>query len=273
MEPRLLVYSDVDGCIIGPDYSPGPAKSVIEKTYLLRVPLVPVSSKTVYELLYYLTSYRLGATPWGVILVAEEGAAIYASPGLLEEATRYEEAIGLEVLELSPRLEDYEDIIVEALRQCRDRVVRFTEADPLLVAELTGLGFGEANAATLRVYTEVVWSPSRECLLEVRRRAEELGLSTYMGKRFLHLAAHRGKSYALRVLLEKVPVLRSVKLVVALGDTELDREMIEEAGIGVVVPSPQGLLVHPRSADYRVAPEPGPPGWTRVVEELLLAEL
>lgn len=269
--PRILVYSDVDGCIIGPDYQPGPSKRVLEEAKLLGIPVVPVSSKTVYELLFYLTRYGLGSTPIGVVIVAEEGAAIYSSPGLLAEYTYYDRGLGLEVLELSPRLAMFNDMVEEALRPCRGEVVRFTESDPRLVARLAGLGLGEAYAATKRAYTEVVWSKNPACMEAIRRRAEEMGMTTYRGKRFLHLALHRGKYYALRVLLSKTPRLRSIDFVIALGDTELDREMIENADLGVVIPHKHGVFVSPRGADYTVALLPGPEGWAKTVREQILA--
>ncbi|MET1101379.1 MAG: HAD-IIB family hydrolase [Pyrodictiaceae archaeon] len=268
--PRILVYTDLDECILDRSYSAGPATSLLQRLRLLGIPVVPSSSKTVHEMMYFLKTIGIGITPIGVIMVAEEGSAIYSSPGLLSEAHGMIVDYGLEIYELSPRLREIEWLVEDSLAACRDRVVRFTKAHPSLISKLTGLSYDLALLASKRTYTEVVWSPSKDCLGRIKRRAEELGLRVFQGRRFLHLAAHQGKIYALRVLLRQIPRLRSIEAVVALGDSELDREVIEEADIGIVIPHPEGLGVKPRRPYYLVASEPAPNGWIEAVSRLLV---
>ena len=270
LQPRRLVFTDLDGSMMSYDGRIGDNAYYARLLRMLGFLVVPVTAKTIEEVLALRGSLGLDQDPF--IAVVEAGGAVYATPGVLTRATGFDEELGLDYIEVGEPLEKLEPLLEEvASTPCSEKLYRLTRAPPEIAKAMTGLEGFQAGLAQRRRYIEVYWSPSRECMERAARRAEELGLTVRTG-RLLHVGRGYGKARAARKLMEE-PLFSSAETV-GIGDTRLDEDLLEAADTAVVVPQPGGrLLARPRRADYHVAPEPAPEGWAHVARLLALGVL
>ena len=258
-EPRLLIATDLDGTLIDNTY-----KVTMEERRLaallqaIGAVIALVTSKTLEEARIYAEKLHLNPHCPGYLLVAEEGAVVEASGShllpdrllVLAEPLARQEALSL------------------VPSHCRREARTINELSTREVSEITGLPPREAEAAKKRLYVAALYAP-RSCLEEAYHAAREAGLYARLGFHFLMLGRIRGKAWALREARRRSPLLRHTETV-ALGDSEMDREMLEEANAAVVIPRPggRGLLLH--RGDYLVAPHPAPRGWEWAARKILM---
>ncbi|RUM47245.1 MAG: hypothetical protein DSY37_03050 [Hyperthermus sp.] len=258
LEPRSVVVTDIDGTLIDESYVLSPrARYISALLQAANVPLVLATSKTREEAWIY--ARRLGLSPEcpGYVLIVEEGAVVEAStPRLLPEGR----------IELAKPLRPSEALDLVPGR-CKSRVLPIQHLAPGVISSLTGLPYYEADAAKRRSYTVALHGP-RDCLEEAREKALSLGLYARLGRHFLIVGRIRGKHYALRVLLERSPLLHSATTI-SLGDSGMDALMLEESDTAIVVPKPDGAWLRLRKPYYHVAMAPAPEGWVDALGALL----
>ena len=267
---RRLVLTDLDGSMMSYGGRIGDNAYYARLLWMLGFLVVPVTAKTIEEVLVLRRSLGLDQDPF--IAVVEAGGAVYATPGVLTRATGFDEKLGLDYIEVGEPLEKLEPLLEEvASTPCGGKLYRLTQAPPGIAEAMMGLEGFQAELAKKRRYIEVYWSSNRECMEQAARRAEELGLTVRTG-RLLHVGRGYGKARAVRRLVEE-PVFYGVATV-GIGDTRLDEDLLEAVDTAVVVPQVGGrLLARPRRVDYYVAPEPAPEGWAHVARLLLLGVL
>ena len=253
--PRLVVVSDIDGTLVDASYRvPGEAARLAGLLQDAGVFFVLATSKTLEEARLY--AGRLGLDPVcpGYALVVEEGGLVWA-PGRVLPG-------GPLVLGSPLSRGELEELLPPG---CRGAVRPVWEMDAGEVSALTGLPPVEAEAARRRRVVAALHGP-RWCLEEGLSAALSRGLYARLGRVFLMLGRIKGKAHAVGLLLRRSPVLRHAP-VVALGDSEMDAEMLEEADEAVVVPRDGGWL-RLRRGDYLVAPGPAPHGWLWAMRRL-----
>ena len=253
--PRLVLVTDIDGTLVDSSYRvPGEAAGLASLLQSAGVFFVLATSKTLEEARLY--AGRLGLDPVcpGYALVVEEGGIVWApgrvlpgGPAVLGEPLAPGELLGL----FPPR--------------CRGEVRPVWEMSAGEVSALTGLPLVEAEAARRRRVVAAIHGP-RWCLEEGLAAALSRGLYARLGRVFLMVGRIGGKGPAVSWLLERSPLLRHVR-VVALGDSEMDAGMLEEADEAIVVPRDGGWL-RLRRSDYLVAPLPAPRGWLWAVRRV-----
>lgn len=270
LQPRRLVFTDIDGSMVSYDGRVGDSAYYARLLRLLGFLIIPVTAKTVEEVVALRNRLGLEGDPF--IAVVEAGGAVYASPGFLTRPTGYDHVLGLEYIEVGEPLERLEPLLEEiASTPCSRPLYRLTKAPPRIAERMTGLEGFQAELARRRRFIEVYWSPSRSCMERAAQRAVELGLTVRYG-RLLHVGKGYGKAQAVELLLEE-PLLHGAPTV-GVGDTQLDEDLLESVGTAVIIPQTDGrLLARPRRADYYVAPEPAPEGWVHVARLLALGSL
>ena len=247
------ILTDLDGTLLEPDGTTRPeARAALAVAARAGIPVCPVSSKTVPELLALRCDPGL-TDPGGF----ENGAGILDQDG---------------VWRLGPRAVPYRDLgaLLEDMRRRTGAPVRaLHELGDRELAELTGLPVHALAAvrdrqATLPLLVDPAWDV---------RLAEALpehpGTRLVRGNRFLHLQGRHDKQDVVAMLLEGIG-MRSGR-VVALGDAPNDAGLLAAADVAVIVPGERGpnpVLVE-RLPGARVAPHPHGLGWAAVVLELV----
>jgi mannosyl-3-phosphoglycerate phosphatase len=250
------VITDLDGTLLEPDGSLGTeACAALDHLAVRSVPVCPVTSKTVTELVAFAASVP-APEPAGF----ENGAGIVLPGGEVRLASQ---AVPLAELR----------VVLERLRRTTAAPVRSTEElDDRELAALTGLT-GTALArvrerrATLPLQVDPAWDERLRAALGNDSRARLV-----RGNRFLHLHGHHDKADVVPALLALVAPGGGT--IVGCGDAPNDLAVLERCDIAVIVPGTHGP--HPeltrRLPRAVVAPYPHGRGWAAVLEQLLTDE-
>ncbi len=274
-----VVYTDLDHTIIGLKGDIGIVPAKVEALESTGVPVVPVTAKTIYEIVYLNRRLGLGVkTPF--IAVAESGAAVYADPGVLPytdgSLTVYGKRLeylklydGPGALEIENELENILGVILERASCPPNSLVSVRRLSDEELARISGLPVDEARLIKTRVFMAVYYGRSRECRARVADMLGSMGYYTGVGRNFLHVGLHKGKAYAVSLVHNIVPLLRG-RIRIAAGDSNPDKAMLEDADYPVVIPNPGGRRLILSRGDYIVAPYPAPKGWEWLADRILL---
>ncbi|MEB3788171.1 MAG: hypothetical protein GSR78_05375 [Desulfurococcales archaeon] len=258
MQPAFIVASDVDFTMIGLGNRLHGVPESVGMLSALGGLLILVTAKSIDETVRvarWLGLERLYA-------IVEAGGAVVADRGTLHsyDYTLDVEGRSIEVAELGARIEDIRPIVEEAANALRCRLGYITLDGPRVLAEAVGIDWETALLASRRRYLEVAWPLGPCSLEELAWSLQEQGLYAYTSMGFLVFGMHNGKGHALRWLLENTS-LEPWTPSVGLGDSEPDRDFLEQVGTPILVPRGDRPLPRLSRSDWIPAPYPAPEGW------------
>jgi predicted mannosyl-3-phosphoglycerate phosphatase (HAD superfamily) len=272
---RAVVLSDIDHTMLGRGGDATGVPETVETLETLGVPIVPVTAKSITEVVA--TAPLLGL--WRAqppLAIVESGAAVYAVPGILpyidgerivkglrlEYKLLYDPSITLELLDREAR---------KTFREvgCNPFPRDVETMSPEELSLISGLPVELAGLIPTRDHMKVYFSRDMTCKVRAKKLLESRGFYAGLGRNFIHVGAHRGKAHATTWLLNNIPRLLH-KLSIAFGDSQPDKEMLEKADIPVVIPPEEGPPLRLSRDDYQIADQPAPRGWARKARELLL---
>lgn len=263
---RVTIASDIDHTILPPGLDPDGVPKAIEALISNGIDVILVTAKTIEETILVMES--LGMDPETTLAAVENAAIIIGGPKLLPELHETEYVMGY-------RLEVYytaspigQERLVSIARRACPGVLSINEMSPLEVSRLTKLPAEHAQAATKRRATLALYHPDRNCLRRAQEALEKAGANTALGAKFLHAYTHRGKVDAIYYL--RSHPYYSESMIVAIGDSPVDKGMLDESDLAIVIPRENGIHVRP-GRDYYVAPLPAPHGWIHAAEHVLLS--
>ncbi|MFO7984594.1 MAG: HAD-IIB family hydrolase [Desulfatiglandaceae bacterium] len=277
-----MVFTDLDGTLLDSDtYEWKAAAPALALCRATRIPVILISSKTRAEM--EPLRKRLGLSgPFvsenggGVFLPKEtftlppEGAADAKALAL----TKPHDGAGISDLWEIPLGVPYKDL-VKALREMRKvlacPVKGFSDMGIEEISQLTGLNLEEARLAQLREYDEpFMVTDDPTALSPLVRAAEEKGLKVTRGGRFYHLQGNNDKGEAMTRILALYTTRYGSVRSMALGDSQNDFSMLQQADFPVLVRSSQDFpsLVD-KIPGLTITQEAGPAGWNWAVSRLL----
>lgn len=241
MSSDWIVFTDLDGTLLDHhDYSYECTNTVRDCLARRNISVHIASSKTFAECIDLYREWRV-CLP----LTAENGAAL-AFPDSVSDVGDFSQ------LETRYRLEanstDYATIRA-TLMELRDThgwaVEGFGDWTAEQVAERTGLGLREAEKARQRIASEPVsWAGTSAGLEHFKTALARRGLRLLRGGRFHHIMGEADKATGVQRILawyaERAGQAAMPMRVLALGDSENDRAMLEAADAAVVVKRADG---------------------------------
>ena len=267
---NAIVFSDLDGTLLDHhDYSFAAALPALRVVDERRIPLILTTSKTLAEVEEI---NRLLQNPQAAIV--ENGCAMCFPPDrdFGFEFGPHERIDGYAVKRSPPDYRAIRDFIVQQRTRHRYRLQGFGDMNPEQLRSATGLSLGQAANAGKRLCSEPFqWLDSEERLQQFLAAAEEAGLCTTRGGRFWHLMGKSSKALA----LEKMRTLitagqRGRPTVIALGDSENDRGMLQQADIAVVIRRHDGTHLDCRGKHRTIyTQQQGPAGWNAAILQIL----
>jgi len=262
-----LILTDLDHTMLGPSLESGRAGDLARQLSRIGVPVIPVTAKTLTEVL--LLADEIGLDPNHFIVGVENGGAVYASEGILPDPELRERIMGVVVegKELGVPIWAWIHEIKNIIKSLKCNVLILD--DTKLAKELTGFDDRMARALVERRYDLVLWSEDRDCLENIRSLAESRGFNALLGSRFLHIYKHKGKGGAAEYILE-VYKDRVRGPVVALGDSPIDWPMLEASDIPIVIPRYSGIEQGRLNPRFWIARYPAPEGWVDAVTQVLI---
>ena len=254
MHANWLIFTDLDGTLLDHhSYDFTPALPALKRLRARKIPIIPVSSKTLAELEIFVTDLELVGP-----VIAENGCVIRL-PGRQPQITA----------PAYPQLRAY-------LQRLREKFgyqfTGFGDMTVRQVVEATGLSEAAACLAMQRQASEpFLWRDSEEQLQRFTAEAEAIGLRLLQGGRFLHLLGNMDKGRALHKVVEWYRQQgRNDIQTLALGDSDNDIDMLLSADIPVIIRKPDGAhLDLPQRAGAVISELPGPTGWNQVLNRLL----
>ena len=252
----MIIFSDLGGTLLDPNGGYRPAEPALQMLGARDIPLVFVTSRTASEVAPLMADLGL-ATP----AIVEGGCGVFDGAAQGDEDRHYTEiraALDALPAPLRTRFEGYGDMTAER------------------IADVTGLTPDIARAARRRRFSEIGlfdgFDEERTAFSAALRSA---GLVTEFGERFVTIS--RGRPLATRMTqirdLMQGRLQRRLFPIIALGDQERDRPMLEAADIAVVVSNPAHPPVLPligeESGRVIRTELPGPEGWNAVVQTLV----
>ncbi|WP_221798052.1 HAD-IIB family hydrolase [Oceanobacter mangrovi] len=252
----LVVITDLDGTLLDHfNYSAAAAQPALKRLRKMHIPVVFNTSKTCDEVAGL--RHELDNTD---PFVCENGSVIHIPKS--EGGGYNSEILGTSYVQILK--------VLHHMHQQGFHFRGFNDMPASEVAALTGLPQDKAWLSKKRAASEpIIWHDSDDALTDFRNQLEAAGLQLTKGGRFYHVMGQADKASGLAFARDFYQHLwdQPVK-VVALGDGENDRAMLEAADYPIVIPGEKQTLSidNPNAV---TAPRKGPAGWNHCIIELL----
>lgn len=250
---RYIVVTDLDGTLLDHHtYQFAPANKAIAELQQRQIPMVLNSSKTQAEISAIRTQLD-NHEPF----VCENGGVLCG----ISSQSKY---LGI------PRHQ-----FLEKLRSLKAELnlnyKSFAEATVDDVMDWTGLARSEAQQAMQREATEpILWHDTEVALDTFRQQLQTLKLQCVKGGRFYHVMGIFNKASCFPALRKHYSRLDpEAAKIIALGDSQNDLPMLEQADFAVVIPSTKGIKLQLDRDNLFVASQPGPDGWQEGIDFFL----
>lgn len=270
MPPAALLFTDLDGTLLDHEtYSFDAARPAVHRVQALELPLILNTSKTLSEVSDINRALHNNAP------VIVENGGVMGFPLNLDypfELAAHERVGNYAIVRFSPHYAEIRQFIEQQRGDFGFALQGFGDMTADQIARHTGLAHDEAVQARDRLCSEpFVWSDSDLNLQKLRRAAAEIGLRITRGGRFHHLMGNTSKADAMLAMRNLFTAHDArAPLVIALGDSENDREMLQHADIAVVVMRHDGSHLDCTGIRQTIKTgQPGPAGWNTAVEQLL----
>jgi mannosyl-3-phosphoglycerate phosphatase family protein len=259
-----VIFTDLDGTLLDHHtYSWQAARPALDRLQQLRIPWVPVTSKTRAEVEFW--RLRLGNThPF----IVENGGAAYVPAGYLPFALP-KQYHAYEIMEWGTPYTTLVAALKRASHSSGCRVRSFHEMTVSEVAGLCDLPLEQAILAKQRDYDEpfVVLDPDRAG--ELASAIEGQGFHVTRGGRFWHILGANDKAVAVQGLIALFERLYGPVRTIGLGDGWNDASFLNAVSTPVLMRSPH-LAELQRLVPHGIVTERlGPAGWNESVLALL----
>ena len=259
-----LVATDLDHTLMSDTTSAGLAGVAIRAVEDKGVPVIPASSKTFAEMLYFLANAQLSPRPF----LFENGCGIgwpeqCASPPA--DMTPVARQHGCAAFLLTATADAIRASVRRLLGRHGPASRLLEDMAPEELAALTGLDESAAILAGQRLASvPVLWLDGPEALAALRAELAALGWAAMSGGRFVHVSAPWDKALGLARLRDWLGNEARSARIMACGDSENDRAMLECADLALVFPGPGGAWMSMARPARRV-PAAGPEAWRQAV--------
>ena len=281
MTKQLLIFTDLDGTLLDDtDYRFDEASSCLSELEQRGIPVIPVTSKTLVEVLELRKRLDL-KTPF----IVENGAAIYLpcdsmplyanrQPPMTHQVTIDQTAYWC----YTPgrRIAFWQELLARQDSKFSSLYTTFSSLEIEQIGALTGLNERAAKQASEREFSDpIVWQGNSDQRKEFIQCLSAQGITVVDGGRFLHLMDTQADKGRALVWLEKwinSQLNNTECIALALGDSENDISMLNAANTALLVRSKKHPFPKVTSSKYQFQSRLfGPAGWSELVSQQLIA--
>ena len=265
----VVIFTDMDGSLLDHyDYNHQAADLLLKQLEANNIPVIPNTSKTFAELLNIRKSLN-NQHPF----IVENGAAVFIPVGYFTQQpadTRQEGEFWLK--EFVESREYWQSLLAVLPDKFNGCYTSFAQSSIDDIMAMTGLNRESAICSSQRAYGEpLAWVGSEEDKLEFISLLNKRGATILQGGRFMHISGSCDKGQALQWLMQQYQEHSEKRLTsIAIGDSQNDIKMLEQADIALLIRSP----VHPlptleRNNNLYISDSTGPEGWNEGVNTIL----
>ncbi|MGB1799193.1 MAG: HAD-IIB family hydrolase [Gammaproteobacteria bacterium] len=261
----IIIISDLDGTLLDHNNyrfdAALPALKFVEDNQL---PLILNSSKTAAEIKLIRKSLK-NHYPF----VVENGAGIYLP--LKVEKNVEEDAGDYQLIKFGKERKEILSILTEIKQKLKISYAGFNDMSVAELMSSTGLNEQQAELAKQRDFTEPLeWQDDGHKWQLFCQELDAVGLSFAKGGRFISVSSSVDKGQSLNWLKNYYKEEYNVNpIIIALGDSDNDKEMLENADYPVLVKSPVHDFPDIKADNILYTTEYGPAGWNEGVTKLL----
>jgi mannosyl-3-phosphoglycerate phosphatase len=254
---KYIVITDLDGTLLDHQtYEFTAANDAIALLKKHHIPIILNSSKTRAEILDFRQQLH-NQEPF----ICENGGVL-CFPNLTSNNKYSTEYLGI------PRQQFLKNLLL-IKKELQLNYENFAHATVEDVMQWTGLTVSDAQKAMVREATEpLLWHDTEIALAKFRQKLQQLQLQCVKGGRFYHVMGTFNKASCFSQLRANYAQLwqdNDIKIL-ALGDSQNDLPMLEQADLAIVIPSSQGIKIKPNRQDVFFATQPAPYGWQEGIE-------
>ena len=258
-----LIFSDLDGTLLNHhDYSFQEAVRALEEIRERKIPLILNTSKTIPEV----TKVREALYNHHPFVVENGAAALIPQgyfPGCEKKLT--EHIFGSHRDDFLP--------VIHNIRSAGNYSFKgFADFTAAQISAETGLSLDESENAKQRIASEPIqWLDDPDRMKQFQQELERNNLRLIKGGRFWHVMGDADKATAMNWLVAQYRKHKSNEIVViALGDSQNDRLMLEQADIAAVIRSSTGghLSISKPVNSVVYTDRPGAAGWQEAVDKI-----
>lgn len=261
-----LVATDLDHTLMSDPASAVLAGAAIRAVEAEGVPVIPASSKTFAEMLRFLDDAGLSPRPF----LFENGCGIgwpergAAPPADIAPVARQD---GCAAYLLTAPADAARASVCRLLGRHGPASQLLEDMAPKELAALTGLDESAAILAGQRLASvPVLWRDGPEALAAFRAELAAQGWAAVSGGRFVHVSAPWNKGRGLARLRDWLGSEAESARLLACGDSDNDRAMLEAADLALVFSGPGGAWMSLARPARRV-PAAEPAAWRQAVLE------
>ncbi|GLP98613.1 hypothetical protein GCM10007891_04670 [Methylophaga thalassica] len=271
---QWLVFTDMDGSLLDHhNYHFDEAIPTLTALEQNHIPVIPVTSKTAAEVELIRDSLA-NHHPF----IIENGAAVYIPQDYFEKQPEGTEKRGKYWVKSFVQPRSYWQSLINQLRpKYQNDFVTFADAGIDGIIAMTGLNVHAAACAARREFGEPVsWHGNGNLKQQFIAELNALGANILEGGRFLHVSGQCDKGRALKWLTDMYQNTMPEQVIqtLAIGDSQNDKAMLEQADHALVIRSPvHGLPDIDRTHNLTVSTFFGPKGWAEGVTQIIDAKL
>ena len=263
-----IIFTDLDGTLLDhADYNTNNISELLQQLQNAHIPVVFNTSKTFCEVIELKNDLNIQQP-----FIVENGAAVFIPEDYFELKPIGCKKVGAYwcyamAKPLSSLLQDLNTLNADYKAHYK----LFSDLSSEQISELTGLDDAQARRAQTRDYSDpLYWYGNDELLTAFVNDVEALGYDIKIGGRFIHIAKNTDKSAAQQWLVKQFTHhFRKPLTVIALGDSDNDKQMLEHANIAIIIANPASKkpvkLSHNKA---RYSQSPAPLGWIEEITSL-----
>ena len=263
---QLIIFTDLDGTLLNSEtYDYGVTVPIIQQLKALKIPVIPVTSKTRAEVSTLRQDVGL-SDPF----VTENGSGIFVeiNHNPFNESLGEQED-GYYVVDLGcPYVQARAGLRVIA-NELHHSLLGFGDMTIARLQKYTGLSAKDAQEAKAREFSEPFITPKAVTSEQIVAAVEAVGFKVVVGDRFSHLIGpEAGKGNAVKrlvALYQGVLPPGETIVTIGLGNSPNDLDMLDHVDHPIVLPGIKGP--HPQLGErgWTIAPSPAPQGWVEAV--------
>ena len=273
---KVVIISDMDGCLLDKTYDYKQALPAIEFIKKQDFILILNTSKTRYEVEYYIDKWSLRGKE---IFIVENGAAIYLNKHLFEAKYQVYQNNVVAIndylsIVLGMQRGSIEEKISDIIEATIGKIIWLKDITPELFSKLTGLPIEMSKKALMRDYS-TLFHPLKKtgCLNKVIEEIKSRGLNATTGSGIIYLVTGKhDKGIATKTVIDLLRKMTNFEEVVTIGigDGPNDLPMLLVTDVSVVLGNNEYLLDKLMKKDKVIhIPYKGPYAWLEGIKKAI----